>query len=126
MNVKTIFLIVSKIMNLYRFIMGSMMNWLTRWLEAFGNYLFPEEHIINIHHSVINQKVLHGFRIFALTYLSVIYFWALSLFKSALGNIIYLTMIGYFLAWLYFLLVLQDYHINGFGRWGRVLPLCSK
>ena len=47
------------------------------------------------------------------------------LMNSLMANILYLTMQGYFLTWLYFLATMQDYMINGFGKWGRVFPLCN-
>lgn len=30
------------------------------------------------------------------------------------------------MTWLYFLLCMQDYLINGLGRWGRVFPMANK
>lgn len=97
-----------------------------RKVDELHLYFFPEEHSISIHHSPINSATLFYFRIFALLYLTAIYIWSITTTASALNNIIYLTMQGYYLTWLYFFLVLQDYMINGLGRWGRVFPICNK
>lgn len=94
-------------------------------LTDFHNYLFPEDHTISIHHSHANINVLFYIRLISFLYLTGIYIWAFTLTNSFLNNIIYLTMQGYFFTWLYFLLTLQDYMINGFGKWGQVFPLSS-
>jgi hypothetical protein len=62
----------------------------------------------------------------AFIYLTAIYVWGITTSPVALDNIIYLTMVGYFFSWLYFLLVVQDFLMNGFGKWGLALPLASK
>lgn len=30
------------------------------------------------------------------------------------------------MAWLYFMLCMENYMMNGFGKWGRVFPICNK
>lgn len=95
-------------------------------MDDLTNYLFPEDHSISLHHSTINTQTLLYIRIIALIYLTAIYVWSITTTQSALNNIIYLTMQGYFLTWLYFLLIIQDYFINGFGKWGQVFPLSNK
>ena len=57
-----------------------------------NNYLFPEEHTISVHHSTINIKTLFYIRLGSLIYLTAIYLWTLTLTKSLMFNIIYLTM----------------------------------
>lgn len=32
-------------------------------------------------------------------------------------------MQGYYMTWLYFLLTMQDYIVNGLGRWKSLVPL---
>lgn len=97
-----------------------------RKVDELHLYFFPEVHSINIHHSPVNSATLFYIRIFSLLYLTAIYIWSITTTVSALNNIIYLTMQGYYLTWLYFFLVMQDYLINGLGKWGRVFPICNK
>lgn len=93
--------------------------------KAIHDYLFPEDHTISLHHSISNIDTLFYIRLGSLIYISGVYLWSFTLIDSLLVNIIYLTMQGYFLTWLYFLATMQDYMINGFGKWGRVFPLCN-
>lgn len=95
-------------------------------VDSIHNYFFPDEHSISVHHSIINIKTLFYFRVFALIYLTFIYIWSIAISTSAMTNFIYLTMQGYYLTWLFFLLTIQDYMINGLGKWGRVFPICNK
>lgn len=75
-----------------------------------------------IHHSTVNDRVLFYFRLFAFIFLTSIYVWTIAaLQQSLMENIMYLTMIGYSLSWLYFGLSLQDYCLNFGGK-----PLSNK
>lgn len=98
---------------------------LRKKIEGAKDYLFPEEHAISLHYSPININTLFYVRLGSLLYLTGIYLWTITLSNSLMVNIIYLTMQGYFLTWLYFVAVMQDYMINGFGKWGQVFPLSN-
>lgn len=84
-------------------------------MAAINNYFFPKQHTISLHYSVFNHNVMFYTRLFSLLYLSWAYLWCILTVKTALMNIIYLTMQGYFMTWLFFLLSFQDYIINGIG-----------
>jgi hypothetical protein len=56
--------------------------------------------------------MLFGVRFIAFIYLTGIYVWALASMPSLTTNVIFLTMIGYLMTWLYFAVTLQ-HHILG-------------
>ena len=102
------------------------MSALYRYYDSMVNYFFPSSHTISLHHSHKNTNTLFYIRLFSGIYLTGIYLWSNTTMPTLLDNVIYLTMQGYFITWLYFILILQDYLINGFGKFGRVFPLCNK
>ena len=66
-----------------------------------------------MHQSTVSDRILFYFRLFAFILLTAIYIWTIAVIQQSLmENIMYLTMIGYLLSWLYFGLVLQDYCMN--------------
>jgi hypothetical protein len=70
-----------------------------------------------VHQSTVNDRVLFYFRLFAFILLTAIYVWTIAVIQQSLmENIMYLTMIGYLLSWLYFGLTLQDYCLNFGGK----------
>lgn len=60
--------------------------------SAVTDYLFPDGHTISLHHSPFNINALFYIRAGSLIYLTAIYIWSLTLTKSLMSNIIYLTM----------------------------------
>jgi hypothetical protein len=79
--------------------------------EYFFNY--PDRRPLNIHESHIDNKCLLGIRVVAFIYMSMVYVWTLLQMPSFNTNIIYLTMVGYTLSWLYFGLTIQHYFLRG-------------
>lgn len=73
------------------------------------HFCYPERRNTDIHESHSHDKTLLTVRIIALLYLSAIYAGTLYEMPTLNTNIIYLTMIGYTLTWLYFMLSLQHY-----------------
>lgn len=72
---------------------------------------------MEIHFSHIDSNHLFLIRLGCFIYLTTIYIWTLNDMGSFLTNIIYLTMQGYLITWLYFSLVIQDYLFhNKFGK----------
>ena len=71
-------------------------------------YLFPfNETTLPFNDSHINSEVLFRLRLAFTLYLTFIYLWSFLMMPTLLDNIIYLTDLGYFLTWLYFLLSIQ-------------------
>lgn len=94
--------------------------------QQLTDYFFPSHYIINLHYSHLNINTLFYVRLFSFIYLTAIYLWSFTSTPTILYNVIYLTMQGYFLTWLYFLLVMQDYVASGLASCGRVVPRCKK
>jgi hypothetical protein len=72
-------------------------------------YLFPKSMHNNLHRTFREADRLVWVRLGCFIYLTGIYIWALIFMPNAIDNFIYLTMQGYFLAWVYFGLTLEDY-----------------
>lgn len=56
--------------------------------------------------------MLFGVRFVAFIYLTGIYLWTLASMPSLATNLIFLTMIGYLMAWLYFAVTLQHHFLG--------------
>ena len=77
-----------------------------------------------MHQSHKDTNRLFYIRLVSFVYLSAIYIWTLVEMKGILTNFIYLTLQGYFLAWLYFALTMQDHLLI---KWyGQKDHVCSK
>jgi uncharacterized membrane protein len=72
-------------------------------------YLFPKGFKNNLWKCCYNTDKLVYVRLGCFIYLLCVYLWALAFMPNAIENFIYLTMQGYFLAWVYFALALEDY-----------------
>lgn len=72
----------------------------------------PDQPIIEIHHSHIDQTKLFRARLISWIYITAIYLWVLSQMTSITTNFIYLTLQGYFVTWLFYTAVLQDYWLT--------------
>lgn len=83
-------------------------------MDKVHDYLFNnlDHPVIEIHHSHINHNKLFKARLISFLYISAIYLWVLWDMASITTNFIYLTLHGYFMTWLFYALVLQDYWLT--------------
>ena len=77
------------------------------------HFCYPERRHLDIHETHYHKKLLLTIRVVAYLYLTFIYLWTLVQMPTFNTNIIYLTMVGYLLTWLYFGLTLQHYFFSG-------------
>lgn len=79
------------------------------YLAVVDEYLFPKSLQNNLWACCRETDKLVWVRLGCFLYLTGVYIWALAFMNNAIENIIYLTMEGYFLTWVYFALALEDY-----------------
>lgn len=70
-------------------------------------FLHPEPRL-HAHYSPINSTILLIIRVVAALYLTGFYLYDFSDSETLLNRWIYLTNVGYFLTWLYFLIIVQS------------------
>lgn len=79
------------------------------YMSILSDYLFPRDFPNNVWKCCRDTEKLVWIRLGCLVYLTGIYLWTLWFMPNAIENIIYLTMQGYFLTWVFFALALEDY-----------------
>lgn len=86
-----------------------------RYRNTVHNYLFGPDSQTYKGEMPENVSTVY-IRLGCFLYLTAIYLWAIIRMRSYLDNIIYLTMIGYFITWLYFGLTMQRYLMDVMNR----------
>jgi len=79
------------------------------YMAILSEYFFPKGSENNLWKCCRPTDKLVWVRLGCLIYLTGVYIWALAFMPNAIENLIYLTMNGYFLTWVFFALSLEDY-----------------
>ena len=77
-------------------------------LKCIMDFIFPVNPPVLAHSSPISDKVLLFIRIFAALHLTGVYIYDFTILKTLLDKFLLLTNVGYFVSWLYFVVVVQS------------------